>query len=227
MNENESTFVAPEGVYSVTEEYKPAPLHVHPVNTTPPAHPTRLSTVTVRFPGAKHGTPGLAQLLGGNKESKRDKGQDGNSLSSSDSPEEGLPSPETTGQDNNPEIPSLFSPSSAVRKKKSVSRPKHNIRTTSSTFISRLQSAEGLAKTLQSKQGETTFLFYNSSKSFIWTEVGSKTKEPLARVTFTAYPTCHDVNTSTASADHLDIIIGFNTGDLVWFGERVPSYPAA
>ena len=224
MNENETTFVAPEGVYSVTEEYKPAPVHLHPITNAPPTHSTKLSTITVRFPAAKQGsTPGFAQLLGGNREAKRDKekGQDGNSLSSSDTLEDSFPSPDITGQDNLPvnEVPSLFSPSAAVGKNKPMSRPKHNIRTTSSTFISRLQSAEGLAKAMQSKQGDVTFLFYNSAKSFLWVEVGSKSKEPLARVTFTAYPTCHDINPATASSDRLDIVIGFHTGDLVWFGE--------
>jgi hypothetical protein len=29
------------------------------------------------------------------------------------------------------------------------------------------------------------------------------------------------VNHSTASHEHLDIIIGFQTGDLIWFGESV------
>jgi hypothetical protein len=225
MNENETTFVAPEGVYSVTEEYKPAPAHLHPVNSAAPAHATKLSTITVRFQATRQGSaPGFAQLLGGNRETKKEnKGQDGNSLSSSDTPEDSFPSPEMTGQDNVPtnEVPSLFSPAAAVGKKKAVSRPKHNIRTTSSTFISRLQSAEGLAKAMQTKQGDVTFLFYNSSKSFLWVEVGSKSKEPLARVTFTAYPTCHDVNPTTASSDRLDVVIGFNTGDLVWFGENI------
>jgi hypothetical protein len=38
------------------------------------------------------------------------------------------------------------------------------------------------------------------------------------RLTFSrAYPTCHDVNLVTSSHEHLDIIIGFNTGDFVWF----------
>jgi len=228
MNENETTFVAPEGVYSVTEEYKPAPAHLHPVNNTAPAHATKLSTITVRFQATKQGNaPGFAQLLGGNRETRKEnKGQDGNSLSSSDTPDDGFPSPEITGQDNVPtnEVPSLFSPAAAVGKKKAVSRPKHNIRTTSSTFISRLQSAEGLAKAMQTKQGDVTFLFYNSSKSFLWVEVGSKSKEPLARVTFTAYPTCHDVNPTTASSDRLDVVIGFNTGDLVWFDPMSSRY---
>ena len=230
MNENESTFVAPEGVYSVTEEYKPVPIHIHSVNNAAPIHPTKLSTITVRFPATKQGsTPGFAQLLGGNREAAKkdnlkDKGQDGNSLSSSDTPEDSFPSPDMTGQDSPTvaqDIPSLFS---VGGKKKHISRPKQNIRTTSSTFISRLQSAEGLGKSMQAKQGDVTFLFYNSAKSFLWAEVGSKSKEPLARVTFTAFPTCHDINPATASSDRLDVVIGFNTGDLVWFGECLAQF---
>lgn len=219
MNENESTFVSPEGIYSVTETYNPAPVHVHPVNVQSPLYPTKLSTVTVRFPAQKQAPPGLAQLLSGNKDTKKDKTHDGVSLSSSDTPEESLPSPEMSGQDPPTEIPTLFSPTATGNKKKSAARPKHNMRNTSSTFISRMYTAENLAKTLQSKQGDVTFLFYNSSKSFLWVEIGAKSKEPLARVTFTAYPTCHDVNTSTAASDRLDVVIGFHTGDLIWFGE--------
>ena len=47
---------------------------------------------------------------------------------------------------------------------------------------------------------------------------GNVLQEPLARVTFSAYPTCHDVNLFTASPERLDVVIGFHTGDLMWFG---------
>ncbi|TFK54612.1 WD40 repeat-like protein [Heliocybe sulcata] len=235
--ENDLTFIAPEGVYSVTEEHKPIALHVP---AAPALYPTRISTVTVRFAVAKTGTSqGFAQLLGGNKDNRREKerekeraarekkGEDSVSLSSSDTEGNTSPDPSnpSAGQDNPPASPqithdqphTIFSHPTPIGKKKTVSRPKHNLRTTSSTFITRLQTAEGLAKSLQSKQGETTFLFYNTSKNFFWTEAGAKLKDPLARITFSAYPTCHDVNLSTASSERLDIVIGFSTGDLVWF----------
>lgn len=188
--ENESTFVAPEGVYSVTEEHKPSPLHTNAVNNVP-IYPTRVSSIVVQFFAPKQGSaPGFAQLLVGNKENKKEKLQKSDksetkedgaaSLSSSDTPDDGsdLPTPENTP--SSPTIPTgahtLFSHPPAPGKKKNVSRPKHNIRTTSSTFITRLQSAEGLTKALQSKQGESTFLFYNLAKNFFWEEVGSKAK---------------------------------------------------
>jgi hypothetical protein len=191
--ESESTFVAPEGVYSVTEEHKPSPLHTNAVSNAP-IYPTKVSSVVVQFPAHKHGNaPGFAQLLGGNKENKREKVQkpdkgeskeDGISLSSSDKTDEAnethIPDPPTQEPGlASPSVPlgshTLFAPP-APGKKKHVSKPKHSIRTTSSTFITRLQSAEGLTKILQSKQGECTFLFYNLAKSFFWVEVGFKTK---------------------------------------------------
>lgn len=39
-----------------------------------------------------------------------------------------------------------------------------------------MQSVEGLNKILSSKQGEATFMFYNSGKTFLWYEVGTKAK---------------------------------------------------
>lgn len=184
--ENDSTFVAPEGVYTVTDEHKP------PINLAasggPALYPTKISTVLVRFPATKQGgAPGFAQLLGGGKDAKKEKSsnlkdrEDGVSLSSSDTPDEGDQPPSTqehvpTGSSIPQEPHTLFSHSPLAGKKKQVTRPKHNIRTTSSTFITRIQTAEGLTKTLQSKQGDATFLFYNLSKTYVWVEAGSKAK---------------------------------------------------
>ncbi|KAF4614829.1 hypothetical protein D9613_002721 [Agrocybe pediades] len=226
--ENDSTFVAPEGVYSVTDEHKPNHAQNVAMSVGTPVYPSKVSTVVLRFPASKQpsNAPAFAHLLGGGKsETKKDKLEkaskerdDGVSLSSSDTPDEGdgslPPSQEqTTG---NPEQHTLFSQQPAGGKRKTVVRPKHNIRTTSSTFISRIQTAEGLTKLLQAKQGDVTFLFYNMAKSFVWIEAGSKAKEPLSRITFAAHPTCHDINMTTASPDRLDVIIGFSTGDLIW-----------
>jgi len=190
--ENDASFIAPEGVYTVIDDHKPPP------NLTilggPAQYPTKLSTVLVRFPPPKQGgAPGFAQLLGGgNKDSKKEKTahlnqpstskerEDGVSLSSSDTPEE--IDQTTSTQEHPPTTPvvaqetrSLFSNPSAG-KRKHDSHPKGNMRTTSSTFISRVQTSEGLAKTLQSKQGDATFLFYNISKTCVWIETGSKAK---------------------------------------------------
>ncbi|EIN07210.1 WD40 repeat-like protein [Punctularia strigosozonata HHB-11173 SS5] len=228
--ENDSTFVAPEGVYSVTEEHKPTS---HTINAVPTLYPTKLATAVVRFPAAKSAAQGLAHLLGGggnrDRDGKKEKAlrPEDASISSSDtedSPSQSNPdastsiSPESTPQ-------TLFSPSRpSTGRRRTATRPKHNMRTTSSTFITRLHTVEGLTRVLQSKSGDVTFLFYNSAKSFFWTEAGSKAKEPLARITFSAYPTCHDVNRATLSPDRMDVIIGFTTGDLVWFDPITSRY---
>ncbi|KAH7889618.1 WD40-repeat-containing domain protein [Phlebopus sp. FC_14] len=244
--ESDSAFVAPEGVYSVTEEHKPPAIPAHASTVAAHVYPTRLSTITVRFTQSKHvSSPGLAQLLGANltKDSRRDRERekerekdrsllDDRSLSSSDTPDEhtspDLVSPQTTLVQD-PPIPHephrLFAhPSVLGKKKPNPSRPKHNMRTTSSTFITRVQSAEGLSKILANRQGDATFLFYNTAKAFLWVEVGANSKEPLTRISFSAYPTCHDVNPLTASPEKLDVVIGFNTGDLVWFDPMSTRY---
>lgn len=188
--ESESTFVAPEGVYSVTEEHKHSLIGVHTVNAAPANFPTRVKTVTVKFPAAKSANSQvLSQLLGGgkDKENRKEKSgskDDGLSVSSSESPED-APSPDpSTSPDSVPtpnmaheQLSTIFSHAPAqIGKKKSMARPKHNMRTTSSTFITRLQNVDNLNRNLQAKQGETTFLFYNSTKSFVWTEAGNKVK---------------------------------------------------
>lgn len=211
--ETETTFVAPEGVYTVTEEHKPALFQPHTLGANPQSFSPHVCTLVVRFPpnNSKSTAPGFAQLLGGGRK------DDAASLSSSDTPEDGTgdrdePNPVNT----TPATPGLFSQPSAVTKKKAPSRPKHNIKTTSSTFITRTVMSEGGLKALQAKGTDATFMFYNTGKSFMWVDAGSKAKEPLGRVTFAAYPTCHDINVTTASAEHMDVIIGFSTGDLIW-----------
>lgn len=210
--ENELTFVAPEGVYSVTEEHRPANINTHLINTV--IYPTHLSTVHVHFSAAKStGAPGLAQLLGGGKDKDKDKDKekegrkdllqprekerdDGHSVSSSErlgtdddgasnshanlaSPLLQPQSPPTT------DSPKLFSSASiGMGKKKLTTRPKHNIRTTTSTFVTRLQSMENLNRVLQNKHGDVYFLFYNHTKNFYWTELGNKTKVRFV------YPSC-------------------------------------
>ena len=186
--ENDSTFVAPEGVYSVTDEYKQSQAQSYVLSIGTPIYPSRISSAIVRFPAPKQASaPGFAQLLGGGSrsESRKDRAiilkdrEDGISFSSSDTPDESDPQPpasqeHTTGSSTY-EPHTLFSHPPSTKKKAAV-RPKHNIRTTSSTFITRIHTAEGLSKTLQSKQGDVTFLFYNLAKSFAWIEGGSKSK---------------------------------------------------
>lgn len=97
-------------------------------------------------------------------------------------------SPESNLTRNGSQFPpaTLFqSPSGGTngRKRSHSTRKMQNIRTTSSSFVTRLQTMEGLTKQLAQQVGDATFLFYNASKSFIWTQVGMKTKVGLILIT--------------------------------------------
>lgn len=38
------------------------------------------------------------------------------------------------------------------------------------------------------------------------------------KITFTkAHPLCHDVNASTKMNNHIDVILGFSSADIVWY----------
>ncbi|KAF8344156.1 WD40-repeat-containing domain protein [Cantharellus anzutake] len=236
--DHESVFVAPEGVYTLSEEHKPPPVLAN-LPSTQQVYPTRLSSILVRFPAHKAGGPGLTLgLLGGNKSKEVEKRERGapingaeDSMSSSEQGDENSADANDPDRDRDSapmhsQTPALFSPGpeSNINKKKSTRRPKNNIGTTSSSFVTRLQTSGSLSKQLSNKVGDVTFLFCNSAKTFFWTEMGSKAKDPLARITFSAHPTCHAINQSTASHLSVDIVIGFNTGDLIWFDPMSSRY---
>ncbi|KAF5387580.1 hypothetical protein D9757_006586 [Collybiopsis confluens] len=224
--ESATTFVAPEGVYTVIEEHKPSVLQTHAANTSPLSFPARVSVITVKYPAGKDkggGAQSFAHLLGGNN-SKKEKEkavkekEDATSLSSSDQDEQ----IDDFAASSSPtaHAPTTIFSQHASKKKPSTptkwSKPKNNMKTTSSTFITRTQNAEGYPRNLKDREGDVTFFFYNQVKTVLWVEAGSKAKEPLTRISFSSYPTCHSINQLTASPERLDIIIGFNTGDLIW-----------
>ncbi|OZJ04205.1 hypothetical protein BZG36_02977 [Bifiguratus adelaidae] len=109
----------------------------------------------------------------------------------------------------------LFSRSKSSKK---PAQPKNNIAKTNSSFVNRIITNDALAKILASRTSDDAYLFFNVGKSFVWMDAGGKPKDPLSRVVFTkAHPTSHDVNLLTRGADYLDVIIGFSSGDCIWF----------
>ncbi|KAN0064747.1 hypothetical protein ACQY0O_001804 [Thecaphora frezii] len=96
-------------------------------------------------------------------------------------------------------------------------RPKNNIKNTSSNFVNRMVTHQDLAKILAQRSETDSFAFLNNARSFFWlSDTSGKMKEALARISFSASPSCHDVNQFTRSHDRLDIVVGFVTGDLMW-----------
>ncbi|GAB5585362.1 hypothetical protein Unana1_00262 [Umbelopsis nana] len=97
-------------------------------------------------------------------------------------------------------------------------KPKNSITKTKSSFVNKIISNEQLAKVLAARTSDDSYLFYNIGTSFVWADAASKPKEPLSRIIFTkACPTSHDVNLLTRGYDHLDVVIGFSSGDCIWF----------
>ncbi|CAG8589395.1 3997_t:CDS:2 [Funneliformis caledonium] len=114
---------------------------------------------------------------------------------------------------------SFFNP---VMKRK---KTKNNIAKTTSSFVAKIVQNENLTKILANRQNEDTYLFFNSGRTFCWTDLTNKPKELLSKVIFTkAHPMCHDVNQLTRSCDHLDVIIGFSSGDIIWFDPLCNKY---
>ncbi|ORZ14277.1 WD40-repeat-containing domain protein [Lobosporangium transversale] len=104
-------------------------------------------------------------------------------------------------------------------------KPKNNITKTNSTFVTKITTHENLAKILANRAGEDVYLFWNTGKTFTWSDLGQKPNEPLSHILFSkAFPSSHDVNVLTRSCDHLDVIIGFSTGDIIWFDPLCNKY---
>ncbi|KAF9434461.1 hypothetical protein BGZ76_007983 [Entomortierella beljakovae] len=104
-------------------------------------------------------------------------------------------------------------------------KPKNNIAKTNSTFVAKITTNENLSKILASRVNEDVYLFWNTGRTFSWSDLGQKPNEPLSHIAFSkAFPTAHDVNILTRNCDNLDVIIGFSTGDIIWFNPLSNKY---
>ncbi|KAK0533088.1 hypothetical protein OC834_002363 [Tilletia horrida] len=127
---------------------------------------------------------------------------------------------------NQPGSPTMATYAQAQERVKKLPRPRQNVKSTSSTFINRVQGNAELTKILAARTEADPFSFLNVGRSFVWlADAAGRIKEPLLRITFTSAPTCHDVNPYTRTNDRLDIIIGFaSTGDLLWLDPLTTKY---
>lgn len=104
-------------------------------------------------------------------------------------------------------------------------RPKNSLKNTSSNFVNRMMTHPDLAKILAARTDTEHFTFLTNARSFFWmADTNGRTKESLARITFSASPSAHDVNQFTRAHDRLDIVIGFVTGDLIWLDPIASKY---
>ncbi|KZM24151.1 hypothetical protein ST47_g4683 [Ascochyta rabiei] len=63
------------------------------------------------------------------------------------------------------------------------------------------------------------YAFANINRALQWLDLSSPIKEEhLTKILFTkAHALCHDINHVTKGPNHLDIILGFSTGDIIWY----------
>ncbi|MDI1489763.1 MAG: hypothetical protein OHK93_000961 [Ramalina farinacea] len=119
------------------------------------------------------------------------------------------------GEDNHLLTPSLGK--EGLKRKK----PKTNLVKSNSQFISRVILNDQLQKRLQDHRPEGIFIFANIDRAYQWLDQSSPTpsrSQPLMKILFAkANVLCHDINHFTKAPNHIDVVTGANTGDIVWF----------
>jgi WD40 repeat protein len=105
-------------------------------------------------------------------------------------------------------------------------KPKSNIVKSNSSFVSRVIPHEALTKRLQEHNPNGLYAFANINRAFQWLDLTSPTKEEhMTKILFTkAHALCHDINQITKGPNHLDIIMGFSTGDIIWYEPMSQKY---
>ncbi|KAH6894266.1 WD40-repeat-containing domain protein [Thelonectria olida] len=98
-------------------------------------------------------------------------------------------------------------------------KPKNNMTKSNSSFISRVIVNEGLNRKLTERPSDGVFAFANINRAFQWLDMSSSSKQDyLTKILFTkAHCLCHDVNAVTKTAAHIDVIMGFSTGEIIWW----------
>ncbi|SZF01766.1 unnamed protein product [Blumeria hordei] len=98
-------------------------------------------------------------------------------------------------------------------------KPKNNIMKSNSSFISRCVVDEHLNKRLQERKSNGYYAFTNIDRAFQWLDLSSPQKaEYLTKILFTkGHCLCHDINQVTKSQTHIDLILGFSTGEIIWY----------
>ncbi|ORY61238.1 WD40-repeat-containing domain protein [Pseudomassariella vexata] len=98
-------------------------------------------------------------------------------------------------------------------------KPKNNMTKSNSSFISRVIINEALTKKLSERATDGLFAFANINRAFQWLDLSSSTKaDYLTKILFTkAHCLSHDVNMLTRGPGHMDVIMGFSTGEIIWW----------
>ncbi|KAG5929923.1 hypothetical protein E4U42_003984 [Claviceps africana] len=239
---SEWQFLVGEGTYVLKEDLQLATPPPHPseapvVNPNPLATDpqpasvgTKMTLVRIqsrpppfvhREPPAAEPSLGAASCSGmdqyGNARHSTEGGmnsEDGCAPSTSDAPNSTtVGSSPAFGEGNSLLVPSHVKD---VNKRK---KPKNNVTKSNSSFISRVIVNESLSRRITDRPGDGIFAFANINRAFQWLDLSSPNKANyFTKILFTkAHCLCHDVNMVTKGASHIDVVMGFSTGEIIWW----------
>lgn len=105
-------------------------------------------------------------------------------------------------------------------------KPKNNIIKSNSSFVSRVIPHDSFARRLGEHNPAGIYAFANVNRALQWLDLTSPTKEEhMTKILFTkAHALCHDVNLTTKGPGHIDVIMGFSTGDIIWYEPMSQKY---
>ncbi|KAF2269687.1 catabolite repression protein creC [Lojkania enalia] len=237
----EGTYVLRDDLYLATPPPHPSEAPVHnpnPLATTisPPSVGTKLSLVVIAPRQASYSrlyrldttTSTRSQVPPSIQESPHETNSQTSDTGShsangvAPSPLEGLHTPPFGG--SNPMLSLLNGKESKDPLKKR--KPKSNIVKSNSSFVSRVIPHEALSKRLQEHNPNGLYAFANINRALQWLDLTSPTKEEhMTKVLFTkAHALCHDINQVTKGPNHIDLILGFSTGDIIWYEPMSQKY---
>ncbi|KAL8941324.1 MAG: hypothetical protein Q9216_002309 [Gyalolechia sp. 2 TL-2023] len=224
------------GVYVLQDDLHLATPPAHPSEHTT-ANPNPLATAPVRpFTGVKislsrtnpRKPPHMYKIT--NQASTRSnlatysiKESEKESRSSHDTSSDGLAAQLANAAGKTPIAAEDHAPLTPAPGKDGVKRkkPKTNIVKSNSSFISRVMPHEAMTKRIQEHNPEGLFAFASINRAFQWLDLSSNNEskaQHIIKILFTkAHMLCHDINQSTKGPNHLDIIMGASTADIMWF----------
>jgi WD40 repeat protein len=230
----EGTYVLKDNLHLATPPPHPSDApqpNNNPLATTmgPPQSGTKLSMVTFarkpppqnlfRVTSAQSGRSNLPQKI--EEETQSPKSDAGSTVN-------GFGSAEYYGQNSwfGDDNPALNVAPAKSRKGEGRVKPKNNIIKSNSSYVSRVIPHEALQRRLNERSPEGLMAFANVNRAFTWLDLSSDIKtENMTKVLFTkAHALCHDINPFTKSTTHLDIIMGFNTSDIIWYEPMSQKY---
>jgi hypothetical protein len=105
-------------------------------------------------------------------------------------------------------------------------KPKSNIVKSNSSFVSRVIPHESLSKRLGEHDPKGLYAFANVNRALQWLDLSTENKdEHMTKILFTkAHALCHDVNLATKGIGHIDVVMGFSTGDIIWYEPMSQKY---